>query len=466
MGLCGCTDEIPGTIQPDRISDVEIPMRNTEDAATIEEIFNVANRNDVENPSRAQCNNFTVESVNDSYGEPALYIVNYGQDEGWAVISASKNIEPILAFSDEGYFDIDSTRSIIGLGRWIEGALHSVAHSSEQHADTIAKNRKMWLPFSSKDITESRSLGTLEESHRDTYGEILDYVSQNELDELNRIAHDSLHSWMNKGWRVEVYSWDLFEEDMALYDELTGGAMYYRYVPNICDFTFRITREVNKTERNLAVKTIWEQENGYNQSFPPSQTGIKSHAYVGCGPLAIGQIMKYHKFPSSINWNLMPDKYATKETSDFLLDVANQSNADFQDAQTSITAAGAQQAFRHYGYVVDRDYCILGAGKPQNFPSYYCCTLKRANVVVGGHAWLSGGTGSDRQEVYDEIYTFVAPKTLNRWRSRMISSSRVNYEYMIWGWNASLNGYYITNHINPPGYEIEGKIYYLNVAKP
>ena len=65
-----------------------------------------------------------------------------------------------------------------------------------------------------------------------------------------------------------------------------------------------------------------------NQSFPKLDNG--KLAAVGCGPLAAGQIMYYHKYPQRFNWADMPIEEGTKTTSDFLLEIAQKSKAEYR----------------------------------------------------------------------------------------------------------------------------------------
>ena len=52
---------------------------------------------------------YEVTTLSDSVsGKPLVYVINYGHDNGFVVISASKNTQPILAFSDKGKFVFDA----------------------------------------------------------------------------------------------------------------------------------------------------------------------------------------------------------------------------------------------------------------------------------------------------------------------------------------------------------------------
>lgn len=59
---------------------------------------------------------YDVTILSDSLsGKPLVYVVNYGHDNGFVVISASKNTHPILAFSDKGKFVFNANHPSMGL---------------------------------------------------------------------------------------------------------------------------------------------------------------------------------------------------------------------------------------------------------------------------------------------------------------------------------------------------------------
>lgn len=59
---------------------------------------------------------YDVTTLSDSLsGKPLVYVVNYGHDNGFVVISASKNTHPILAFSDKGKFVFNANHPSMGL---------------------------------------------------------------------------------------------------------------------------------------------------------------------------------------------------------------------------------------------------------------------------------------------------------------------------------------------------------------
>ena len=46
--------------------------------------------------------------INGDNGEPAMYVVNYADNKGWVIVSASTDYAPILAHSDEGNFEVSN----------------------------------------------------------------------------------------------------------------------------------------------------------------------------------------------------------------------------------------------------------------------------------------------------------------------------------------------------------------------
>lgn len=62
--------------------------------------------------------------------------------------------------------------------------------------------------------------------------------------------------------------------------------------------------------------TTWHQGSPFNLNMPVvlSDNGTSLHAPVGCGPLAIAQILNYWKYPTIYNWNNMPNDTANNDT--------------------------------------------------------------------------------------------------------------------------------------------------------
>ncbi len=75
----------------------------------------------------------------------------------------------------------------------------------------------------------------------------------------------------------------------------------------------------NAWEVSPLLTAQWGQGGYYNQKCPYHGPACDNgHAYAGCGPVAMAQVMQYHQYPEKYNWSNMPDiVYATNN------DVAN-----------------------------------------------------------------------------------------------------------------------------------------------
>ena len=48
-----------------------------------------------------------IQTIASETGEPLMYVVNYANDKGFTIISATKNYAPVLAYSEEGYLNVN-----------------------------------------------------------------------------------------------------------------------------------------------------------------------------------------------------------------------------------------------------------------------------------------------------------------------------------------------------------------------
>ncbi|WP_300878788.1 Spi family protease inhibitor, partial [uncultured Alistipes sp.] len=60
----------------------------------------------------------SVHTLRSQSGDALCYVVNYRGDRGFVVVSATKDYMPVLAFSDEGRFDVESIDKT-GVSVWL-----------------------------------------------------------------------------------------------------------------------------------------------------------------------------------------------------------------------------------------------------------------------------------------------------------------------------------------------------------
>ncbi|MDR0575845.1 MAG: C10 family peptidase [Tannerella sp.] len=175
--------------------------------------------------------------------------------------------------------------------------------------------------------------------------------------------------------------------------------------------------------------TKWGQKNGYNASLPTCSCCPTERVPVGCGPIAVGQIMRYWKYPSKFNWNSIPYDYTTPTLTSFLAELYTTTNAyTYLDCSlTETTMSGLTNALRSYGYNCSLFYPFnvdiaaenLIDNKP--FLLYGCAN-------EGCHFWVCNGYGYN-------IGVRLVPNA-----SAIITY--YHYFSMSWGWYGDCDGWY------------------------
>ena len=151
---------------------------------------------------------------------------------------------------------------------------------------------------------------------------------------------------------------------------------------------------INKHERvGPLLTTHWHQGADFNASSPlkPCANLGNRRAYVGCVAIAIGQVMKYHHYPASYNWNNMPDFQATTETARMLRDVGVAVGMYYECSGSFASLQGAVGGLQKLGYLVKSggaDYDVLIRELKAKRPIIF---LAHDTNGQNGHAWVCDG---------------------------------------------------------------------------
>lgn len=273
--------------------------------------------------------------------EPCMYVINYPQG-GFIVISAVKDLYPVLAYNTEGYFDTKT--DIPGVKTWMNEVDYLTANPEEINPDSLQKCRKMWEVYEKCDPLALE--GT---KSRDWKPGLIDEA---EYQRLQQIFGNSVAAWNARS--IPVFYLDDIKKDYPdkyeYYDDLAHQAIWPEYEPVYQTFSVIVERHEPMYSSDIRlIKTSWHQSGGFNQTFGPQGTNL-TNALAGCGPVAAGQIMFYHKWPSKYNWADMPLNYGTATTSNFLLDIAIQADAKFKDDGTGTEVDNIKKVFTDFGY--------------------------------------------------------------------------------------------------------------------
>ena len=394
-------------------------------------------RNSIET---ARSMDFEIETVYDSNNNPTLYIVNFANDNGFIVISASKRYTPIVAYNTYGNFCLNNLTHH-DVTEWIEKTIDEISNAEFVPMDSIKRVHSQWEQYEAKVLSTFNSHISRSE------------ISDEDLAELLRIREDSIRTWQLKGFTV--YNAD---ESIVSDDDLINNTywLYYEHARELAVVVER--RESLIIGVKNSMKTTWNQTASYNVSFPILSNG--NHAYAGCTTIAAGQVMYYYKHPTYINWAGMPINSGSKITSDFLYSLAQKSNPKYNLDGTGISLSDMTSTIISFGYNAKHNNSFdlnlansdLNSGKPIIVHSEY----KDSKGKIQHHAWVVSCRYIDLTRTYKSIYTFTRFKSLEAFNTRHQDTTAGPFHYINWGWGGTYDGYYYNITNVAPGNNTDG----------
>lgn len=227
---------------------------------------------------------------------------------------------------------------------------------------------------------------------------------------------------------------------------------YFREIPDMI-YSDLIAYYNNTIVKNVITKmdvtahyaflpTVWSQYSPYNSSVPylcPNNDG--GRAPVGCVPLAIGQILAYHRTPSNLNWNsILSNQSLTtsspqtviNQVADLLVEIGSRVGVTYECGGSSVPGylyeTKVPQTLTSYGFVFTypRDFSISAIAWSLSYsrPVLMNGWAQETATSRVGHAWVCDAY---KKHIYDggEYYEYLN---------------------MNWGWGGDSNGFfYVSN---------------------
>lgn len=225
--------------------------------------------------------------------------------------------------------------------------------------------------------------------------------------------------------------------------------------------------KVNRYEGSFVLpllSTKWGQQDIYGAYCP--------NLISGCVATAVGQIMAFHQYPSTLVTSVAMGNYAQGESislhwyyvnshvtihvgnkpctpyhseiSALLRDVGNQVGMSYNPGSSSAFSANVPNALQHYGYtagaLVDANVSTIKASLDNHRPVYM-----RGTSATSGHAWVADGYKD--YLLYEDTYAQAYPNP----GYYLVSSTLIEEVHALhinWGWNGTCNGYFNFNIYN------------------
>jgi hypothetical protein len=201
------------------------------------------------------------------------------------------------------------------------------------------------------------------------------------------------------------------------------------------------TRAAVPTHADISplIKTQWNQNTPYNNNCPV-ESGV--NCPTGCVATATAQIMYYHKWPETFNWDAMKTTYSSDDTGEavdavakLMADVGEKVYMQYGSESSSAYEYDACEALRiQYGYAETTNYiertCYTAKGWDEviynelaaNRPVFYVGRSASSGQGIVGHAFILDGYQA---------------------------KDGVGYFHVNWGWGGSSDDYFLISVLNP-----------------
>lgn len=395
----------------------------------------------------------TADTILGTDGEPLIYVVNYGTDNGFALISALKTARPILACNATGHFDVDDLNPTVKY--FFNNIKDNVEYSLSLPADSTRCNRAMWKMVEVWPESVSRyndyedDFDTWPEYYKELYESSYAYMSDF-MKSFNGTART-----LDGG--LDYYSSNLEDYQIEEIYQFCEGFIYPPFTTRYKNLSFvgDKTIETNDEVHEPLLDTEWNQDGGYNMSYP-TYDGFQKY-FAGCGPVAAGQIMRFHRWPERFNWDDMPQDYATKTTSDFLYQIAVDANPVYnkQNGHVGVTIENIAQVFKNYGYDVS-DVLQMGYYRSFNNSAEYSIFVGARSSDDEGHAFVICGYKNFHTQTGTYVYAINRPNHLENIATYNIEDFDITQVYINWGYGGKQNGFFDAYYMayNDDGKEI------------
>lgn len=374
--------------------------------------------------------------INDSEGNPACFVINYANNGGFVIVSAKKDVEPILAYSETGNFSMEVMENT-GASILMEENKYLVEHADQLPDSVKLANRIIWEQL-------------------DYEEETLHLEYSRSYDDVYRLFMSQQEEWRNAGYEF----WNLAEfkktsmfasmsaDDQWAITNLPYGNANKDYFGGVEHTTFVIAKDDSKM---YDLRTSeWAQTCPYNMFVPNLDP-------LGCTTVAAGQIMRFHKYPKNLNWAEMyrNDKYPTATTAEFLYDLALKIGVEFKPGGSPASIVQVQNALKEYGYSSTRTKHSAGRVKTDiinSRPVYM--RGSSIDITKPGHAWVCEGYTKTQTNPHYELWCLEDCPSgyeptmfycIYEWDPSSISI--LEHFYMNWGYYGQGNAWFSDSNI-------------------
>lgn len=379
--LAGCTNDSPVSPEPETcpvetvtdaglLIDPQSRTLDSSDAAKVATLF--LHKESRKSRVDVLIANPDVETiVDETTGNALLYVMNWPDNGGFVIVSASKTTPPVLAFSDTGSFDtgVESVTSEL-----LEGLKDAVRSMTEQACDSVyLANAMNWAVYEKAIVPAGKSRS-------------ISYELQLKIDK--KIAKMKAEGWNYAGnitaarYRLPDSEYEALYRDAQQFSDL----QYDMEEVSLC-----FIKDEQPYTVGPLLKTHWTQKSPYN-CVPIVRELKLDDPVAGCTPIAIGQIANYYRFPAKYKWDNLHDisqNGVEMNLYELLNDISNYCNAKFSEGKGSVAPGDDAIGMQKMGFK-NATYTTLSLSLMKSM-----ITNKKPFYMRGegsdGHAWVCDG---------------------------------------------------------------------------
>lgn len=377
---------------------------------------------------------YTIDTYYSDDNNILAYVINYGQNEGYLIVSADKRTYPIIASSETGHMDIDLIKNT-PISNWIT------------NMSTIGKG---------EEIPDSIAVNIAREWEHMTYAtQPFKLVSRSTGDEyIDNIISQAIAMWTAEGCEV-IAAKDADVSTCPLEVANLINDIKERHNYDELEKTYILRLDNTETSKvNPMIKTKWTAYSPYNAAVPYNSN-------LNTTIVAVAQLLYYHNYPADLNVRSLPLELTSANPNDalpkFLVEVGKKCGYTFKPYEAdSLNFEAASKGIAHYKY----KFYKMPADRINIFSS-----LKNYGPILMSdqtlfYSWLCDGIDLHSRTTNYRVVTYTGDfADIN---PTLAFATRVNKDvyyysapgyHMVWGLKPQMDGYYYNSKwtVNFPG---------------
>lgn len=374
----------------------------------------------------------SVYAIENNQGNPAMYAVNYGKDDGFVIVNTSRKYFPVLAFSEKGHYAQDRNSS--GLDIWINEQKTMIEAAETLPLDSLTVVSRSWLNYEKNNTTTK-----VQTKSGNTYMPFRDSaIAEWELEGYECMDLETSAMYLNP---IIYNEWcELAEEQSNTnYDYMESAVVLY--------YTTENTSQIGPF-----LSTTWGRYEPYNEGlnqinglYPPA----------ACSIVAMSQIMRYYEWPTSYSWSSMYNNtasyyqkllyYNLGEAANTTYNL-NGSHASIYNVRNAIT----NNQFNYNASVISHSLSVVESnilnGKP---------VFMQGQQDSSAHAWVCDGRQTNTLAIHLTLMVFTPDDRYSQLmggHGYYSDSNTYKYYHMNWGEEGDADGWFYNDSVAFSGY--------------